>query len=166
MDTQLVERILAHESVMTHGYLDGDAQKGNLGISVLAGSKICTFSPRLQAAFDRGLFNKADIQVGGSGLPKELAPLAVEATLRKLDGEMRKRQPIFAGLDTFRQGVVLEMAYQMGVAGVLNFTNMWKALAKDDFAEASKEMLDSVWAKRDTPKRAVELSRLMIRGRE
>lgn len=56
--------------------------------------------------------------------------------------------------------VVIEMAFQMGVQGCLNFTKMWEALEHKDFARASMEMLDSKWATQ-TPGRAQEMASVM-----
>ena len=48
------------------------------------------------------------------------------------------------------------MAYQMGLAGVMKFKMMIKALEIQDYYKASLEMADSRWAKQ-TPKRASRL---------
>ena len=53
--------------------------------------------------------------------------------------------------------ILFNMAYQLGVKGVLNFKNMIKALKDNDYKEASIQMLDSLWAKQ-TPNRAKRLS--------
>lgn len=55
------------------------------------------------------------------------------------------------------QDVVYEMSYQMGVAGVLKFKNMLKALQDEDYERAGDEALDSKWAKQ-TPNRARKLA--------
>ena len=54
--------------------------------------------------------------------------------------------------------IIANMGYQMGVAGVLGFPAMWRALAAGDFEEAAMEMLDSKWAREDSPARAEELA--------
>jgi len=57
--------------------------------------------------------------------------------------------------------ILPNMIFQLGKQGVRNFKNMWKALEANDFKTASKEMLDSKWAKSDSPNRANELARKM-----
>ena len=52
--------------------------------------------------------------------------------------------------------ILFNMAYQLGVRGVLNFKKMIKALEKQDYKTAAKEGLDSLWAKQ-TPNRAKRL---------
>jgi lysozyme len=49
------------------------------------------------------------------------------------------------------------MAYQMGLAGVMKFKMMIKALEIQDYYKASSEMLNSRWAKQ-TPNRANALA--------
>ena len=49
------------------------------------------------------------------------------------------------------------MVYQIGEGGVSKFKNMWSALDREDYGEASFQMLDSLWAKQ-TPARAGKLA--------
>ena len=60
------------------------------------------------------------------------------------------------------KNVIVEMVFQLGVGGVGKFKKMWEALRHQDYNKASKEMLDSRWAKQ-TPGRAEELSAI-VRG--
>ena len=62
-----------------------------------------------------------------------------------------------------RRDVLVEMAYQLGVKGCLNFKRMWLALEAEDYEIAAEEMLDSMWAKQ-TPERAEELAGIMRAG--
>ena len=57
--------------------------------------------------------------------------------------------------------ILPNMCFQLGKHGVRDFKNMWKALQAGDFKEASKEMLDSKWARSDSPNRARELASKM-----
>ena len=56
--------------------------------------------------------------------------------------------------------IILHMMYQMGVPNLLGFKKMFEHLAIKDYAGASKEMLNSKWAKQ-TPRRAKKLASLM-----
>jgi len=53
--------------------------------------------------------------------------------------------------------VIANMCYQLGVTGFLKFKKTIYFLETEQYAEASTEMLDSLWAKQ-TPNRAKELS--------
>jgi len=59
----------------------------------------------------------------------------------------------FYTLTASRQTIILSMAYQLGVTGLLKFKNMIKALQRCDWDEAERQALDSRWAKQ-TPARA------------
>ena len=56
--------------------------------------------------------------------------------------------------------VIIEMVFQLGIGGVGKFKKMWSALDKEDYGEASFQMMDSLWAKQ-TPSRAEKLSQKM-----
>jgi len=58
---------------------------------------------------------------------------------------------------------LLNMAYQLGVSGLLNFSKMLTALQAGDREEAAREALDSLWAKQ-TPNRARRVA-LLLRGK-
>lgn len=66
-------------------------------------------------------------------------------------------------LSPARQDVILEMAYNLGIAGVLAFGKMWTALAAGDWDEAARQMLDSKWAKQ-VGQRAQDLAGRMRAG--
>ena len=57
--------------------------------------------------------------------------------------------------------VLLDMAYELGCAGVLKFTKMLAALARRDFAAAAREMMDSRYA-RQVPTRAGHLEAILL----
>ena len=56
--------------------------------------------------------------------------------------------------------ILFNMAYQLGVNGVLKFKKMIEALRVKNYKEASKQVLDSLWAKQ-TPQRANRLMKRM-----
>lgn len=66
----------------------------------------------------------------------------------------------YQALSPDMQAIVVSMAYQMGVTGLLNFKRMWKALDEGYYGTAAVEMLDSRWA-RQTPERAARHARVM-----
>lgn len=62
-----------------------------------------------------------------------------------------------------RQDVLVNMAFQLGVSGLLKFKKMIIALDDRKYSDAAREMLDSRWAKQ-TPNRANELAKQMRTG--
>jgi lysozyme len=71
--------------------------------------------------------------------------------------------PWFHPLDDARKGVLLNMAFQMGTAGLLAFTSTLEAVRLGEYDRASLLMLKSKWATQ-TPERAKRLSKQMQSG--
>jgi lysozyme len=69
----------------------------------------------------------------------------------------------FTALDEARQGVCLNMAFNLGVGGLLAFVKMIQALEVQNWDRAATEMLDSLWA-RQVGARATRLAEQMITG--
>lgn len=85
-------------------------------------------------------------------LPKSAGDAWLMHNLNDLVDHLSKYQ-WFNKLNDARKAIILSMAYQMGISGVLKFKNMIKAIEQDDYRNAALEMLDSRWAKQ-TPQRA------------
>ena len=83
--------------------------------------------------------------------------------IRAKDEELRRRAPWVNGLDSARYGCLLNMAFQMGVDGLLGFKNTLNMVKIGDYDGASKGMLNSLWA-RQTPERARRVSAQMKTG--
>lgn len=83
------------------------------------------------------------------------AELIAEYRLNKAKSELTS---YLYNLDISQEAwsILFNMSYQLGVRGVLNFKKMIKALENKDYKTASKEGLDSLWAKQ-TPNRAKRL---------
>lgn len=64
---------------------------------------------------------------------------------------------------TPRQAVWVNMAFQMGVSGVLRFKKAIRAYLDEDYRTCAEEMLDSRWSMQ-TPNRAHRLADQMISG--
>lgn len=109
-----------------------------------------------------GLGVLVDKRRGGGLLPEE-SEFIFNNRMRIITNELNKRIPYFKDLDTARQGVLLNMAYQMGIDGLLGFKNTLKMVEEGDYAGAAKGMLHSLWATQ-TPERAKRLSKQMETG--
>jgi lysozyme len=57
----------------------------------------------------------------------------------------------------------MDMAFNMGVPRLCKFKNMWNAIYEQNYEAASREMMDSRWA-RQVGRRAVILSDAMKSG--
>lgn len=71
--------------------------------------------------------------------------------------------PWVKDLDDVRQRVLLDMAFNLGVAGLLKFKATLAAVERGDYAAAATNMLKSKWAKQ-VGHRAVRLARMMSDG--
>lgn len=91
-------------------------------------------------------------------LTQEECLMILQHRLQDKVKELQNAKAFIVELPDNVQNVLYEMAYQMGVNGLLKFKNTWKYLEEWDFKSASVEMLDSKWAKIDSPNRAKKLS--------
>jgi len=72
--------------------------------------------------------------------------------------------PWMGKLNLVRQMVICSMVFQMGVNGVAGFHDMIDAIERGDWEKASEAMLDSDWARIETPARAHRLAEKMKAG--
>ena len=149
----LIESIKKHEGFRDKPYID---------ILVKKIPKNYGMSQSLMRIISRHLYKlKLTFGYGFTFLTKEEADVVLEIRVKKAIKELEKNEPFLNKLPIEKQEILIEMAYQMGVSGVLQFKNMWIALKKFDYESAADEMMDSKWAKEDTPERAKELSEKM-----
>jgi lysozyme len=78
-------------------------------------------------------------------------------------GKLAKRLPWFLNLDDVRQNVLVNMAFNLGVGGLLTFKNMLRLVSIGHYQEGAKEMLNSKWAEQ-VGYRANELAEQMRTG--
>lgn len=83
----------------------------------------------------------------------------IERTLKALDAAL----PWWHGLDATRQRVLTNMAFNMGVAGLLGFKNTLAAVKAGRYDDAAAGMLASKWAGQ-VGDRAKRLAYLMAKG--
>lgn len=71
--------------------------------------------------------------------------------------------PFWNKLNEARKAVIIDMCFNLGISRLKQFRKMLAALEKGDYKSASKEMLDSNWA-RQVKSRSTELSKIMETG--
>jgi len=99
-----------------------------------------------------------------AGMPEDEARYLAGFRIRKLQLSMSARWPWFAGLAPTRKIALLDMAYQMGIDGLAGFEKTISMIETGDFLGASIEMLDSKWARHDSPGRALEIAEMLRNG--
>ena len=97
------------------------------------------------------------------GITKEDAVYLATNDVQIVEEELCRAHPCVDSLDSVRQLVVMDMAFNMGVPRLKKFKNMWAAIHDNDFKTAAKEMLDSRWA-RQVKGRATRLAHAMATG--
>ena len=90
-------------------------------------------------------------------MDEDIAEMILRRKLDKLIDRVNRRFEWLSELPLQAQDVIYEMCYQLGVSGVSKFKKTLLYLENKEFRMASKEMLDSKWA-RQTPNRAKRLS--------
>ncbi len=82
----------------------------------------------------------------GSPLPEEVAEFWLTHLLDNLESDLAERWPPFSIQPEDVQGALLNMAYNLGVSGLLGFRLMLGALERGDRETAAVNALDSAWA--------------------
>ena len=115
----------------------------------------------------RDTVGKLTIGVGrnlnGKGLTDEEIEHLLENDIREITLEANEKLPWFPALDGVRQGVILNLAFNMGFAGLEKFPKFLMAVAQGQWETAADEMRDSEWA-RQVGDRAVRLEEQMRTG--
>ena len=99
-----------------------------------------------------------------AGLTREEAQYLLSNDVKRFEGGLDKRLPWWRELDDVRQRVILNMAFNMGVTGLLSFRNTLKAVKEGRYEDASRGMLKSKWAGQ-VGSRAKRLSKMMLTGK-
>lgn len=102
-------------------------------------------------------FNLTDV-----GLSEEEVNLILQHRVTRLNLQLLQFQ-WYAVLDEVRQGAIQNMAYNMGIEGLLHFSSMIHYLTLQDYGNAAGQMLASVW-KSQVGDRAVRLAEQIRSG--
>ena len=97
------------------------------------------------------------------GISEDEAVYLAKNDVQIVEKELLAAQPCVDTLDSVRQLVLIDMAFNMGVPRLCKFKKMWNAIHEKNFEAASLEMLDSRWA-RQVGRRATLLSEAMKKG--
>ena len=138
MKEELKKQLIRDEGVVEHAYQD------HLGFWTI------------------GVGRLVDKRKGGKLRPNEIEFL-LENDIADRVSELSKHLPWFTKLDGARQGVLLNMSFQLGVNGLLGFKNTLRMVETGQYVNAANGMLQSLWA-RQTPERAKRLSEQMRTG--
>ncbi len=99
----------------------------------------------------------------GGGISQEEAAYLLNNDIDTRIQALSTALPWFSRLDEARKGVLVNMAFQLGIEGLLAFKNTLKEVENGNYDKASEMMMLSKWATQ-TPARAQRLSRQMKTG--
>lgn len=109
----------------------------------------------------------ANPYIEGNKIPDEITREVAEVLLhRDVDKTTEQLAAIWSGfglLNGARRDACINMAFQIGVAGFMDFKKMRDALFKCEWAEAYKQAKASQWAKQ-TPDRAERVASQFLTG--
>jgi lysozyme len=97
----------------------------------------------------------------GGNIPKPVAEFWLLYEKNAREAALTKRWPPYATQPEPVQRALLNMAFQLGVNGVMGFPNMLRSLERGDRLEAAAHARDSEWRRVQTPARAERVCRLI-----
>ena len=97
------------------------------------------------------------------GLDDDVIQLQLVNDVAETTEQVHSRLPWFPALDVVRQGVIVNMAFNLGFSKLEGFPKFLAACAHGDWETAADEMLSSAWAK-EVGERAVRLAQQMRTG--
>lgn len=98
----------------------------------------------------------------GGGITREESRYLLDNDIRRFE-QAAQEYDWYAGLDEARQGVIIGMLFQLGIAGFAQFKRTHSAIAEGRYTEAASHMLVSKWAGQ-TPERAKRMAKIMRTG--
>ena len=98
------------------------------------------------------------------GITKNAAFYLLKNDIQKAQRECEKHIPFFLRLDNERQYALLDMCFNLGIKGLLQFKLMLEALGTGNYQRAADECLNSNYA-RQTKKRAGRIAETIRTGK-
>jgi len=99
------------------------------------------------------------------GISRAEAEMFLESDINGCIEQLDKNLPWWKNLSEVRQHVLINMCFNLGIAGLLKFTRTLNAIQWDQFDDAARFMLESKWAKQ-VGERAITLANMMKTGQE
>ncbi len=100
----------------------------------------------------------------GTPITRAQSALLLDQDIKAKAAGLDAVAPWWRSLSDNRQRVIMNLAFQLGVAGLMGFKKAMAAMKAGDYKRAAAELADSKWAKQDTPARAKRLIARMVEG--
>ena len=130
--------------------------------------------PDSEGYWTLGIGHLIDCRKGGSIPPgvhcfpisEQLARQILVDDIHKVHTDLSMNLSYWSSLSKVRQVCLTSMAFQMGIEGLMGFKQTLFYIKWFRYQDAAVEMLDSDWAREDTPSRAKRISMAMGTDRE
>lgn len=100
----------------------------------------------------------------GGGISADESAYLLRNDVARFVADLDRELPWWRDLDPVRQRVLINMAFNLGIKGLMGFRNTLRMVREGDYAGAAEGMLNSLWA-RQVKGRAVRLSEMMKTGK-
>lgn len=99
----------------------------------------------------------------GGRLPDSIIELLLDWDIHEKENQLYNGLPWASGLDPVRRAVLLDMTFNLGITGLLGFTNTLRAVREQRWEDAAKGMKASKWYLQ-VGRRADRLAEMMRTG--
>ena len=89
---------------------------------------------------------------------------ALTSDIARAETMLGRFYPWWTGLDDVRQDVMVQMCFQLGIGGLEKFPKALASVRAGNWQEAHDQMLDSEWARTQSPARAEREAEQMLTG--
>jgi lysozyme len=103
-----------------------------------------------------------NLENGGFSLAECKTILSMRLSL--IVNQLTQDLPFFAQLDEIRQAALIDMAYNMGISGLLEFKATLEALSHQDYETAAKDIANSLWASEVGAERFNDITTMIRKG--
>lgn len=110
-----------------------------------------------------GVGHLLDPTVGGK-LPEQIIDALLDWDINEKTTELLSKLPWINALDDVRKAVLIDMAFNLGVSGLLRWPIFLGQVAAGKYTEAAENMRQTKWASQ-VKSRADNLSKMMETGR-
>lgn len=98
-----------------------------------------------------------------NGITHDEAEILLQNDIQAVLADLARNIPWYLSLNEARRAVLINMAFNIGINGLMQFKNTLAFIKNGQYSNAAQEMLSSKWA-RQVGKRAIELSEQMKSG--
>ena len=134
MSMDVISKVIFMEQLKKHEGERLSAYKDSLGVLTVGVGHNCKASP------------VPGVEKPGDKISKEASSQLFYRDIKEHEKAIYQRLPWLAKLNGPRQAVLLNMAFNLGVGGLLGFKSTLKKVENLDFEGASEAMLASRWA--------------------